>query len=63
MWGADEQRIIEKVCAGECMPAPDGTPPCVAQLLVTCWAFRPDDRPDFDVLVFAVREARQSIPP
>jgi hypothetical protein len=56
-----DSKIIERVCAGERMPCPEGTPDCVSKLLDCCWRAAPSDRPDFATLAVALTEAHDFV--
>jgi len=45
--GMTNTRARELIDSGYRMPAPDGTPDEVYQLMLRCWQYDPDDRPHF----------------
>merc|ERR1712141_363831 len=45
--GMTNTRARELIDSGYRMPAPDGTPDEMYQLMLRCWQYEPEDRPHF----------------
>lgn len=52
--GMTNTRARELIDSGYRMPAPDGTPDEVYQLMLRCWQYEPEDRPHFNEIHAAV---------
>ncbi|XP_046392068.1 tyrosine-protein kinase Fer isoform X2 [Ischnura elegans] len=46
--GLNNTKAREKIDSGYRMPAPEGTPPELYQLMLRCWEYEPEKRPHFD---------------
>ncbi|XP_065349664.1 tyrosine-protein kinase Fer isoform X3 [Cloeon dipterum] len=54
--GMSNSQAREKIDGGYRMPAPEGTPPEMYQLMVRCWAEKPENRPKFDEIFRIVNQ-------
>ncbi|XP_071444486.1 tyrosine-protein kinase Fer isoform X2 [Hetaerina americana] len=46
--GLNNTKAREKIDSGYRLPAPEGTPPELYQLMLRCWEYEPEKRPHFD---------------
>eukprot|EP00128_Syssomonas_multiformis_P013493 Colp12_sorted_trinity150504_noHs@29462 len=44
------KEVVDKIAQGYRMPAPDGCPVEIHNIMLDCWKFKPEDRPSFKVL-------------
>lgn len=42
-----DSQIYEALQQGQRLPQPQGCPDNIYEMMLMCWAFAPDDRPDF----------------
>ncbi|KAG8238861.1 hypothetical protein J437_LFUL018467 [Ladona fulva] len=54
--GLSNSKAREKIDSGYRMPAPEGTPPQLYELMLQCWEYDPEKRPHFDEIYRLVDE-------